>query len=548
MIGRLRRMFGGGLPALDELVETATEFDPPPEAEPLASPPWWRFAAGATPLFGRDPGVERAVVFGAGAKARQTVAALRVSRAVTVVGVVHDVNRGLLHGRRIHPVARLDALRRRGATLLILAEDDIAPARRAAIEALALAAGLDMREAPDIIGAVLSGVAPVLRPIEAEDLLARPSTVLSEPVQAQAPGCGAVLVTGAGGSIGSALCRRLLALGVRRLVLYEISEFALYTIDAELRALRAAGGVPADCEIVPVLGSICDEARLSQVLAAYGARTVYHAAAYKHVPLVETNVLEGVRNNVLGTRSVVAAALHAGVRRLVLVSTDKAVRPTSVMGATKRVAELIVQDAQRRTGECVFSMVRFGNVLGSSGSVIPLFQSQVAAGGPVTVTHPEMTRYFMTIPEAASLVIQAGAIADGGEVFLLDMGEPVRILDLARRMIELSGRRPLMPGETGSGIPIIFTGIREGEKLYEELLIDDNVLPSGHPRIARAREACPSPERVRALLDRLAAAVAAGDAGAAVATLHGEVDGYVSSAHHTDPGHRAKPHAQERRA
>jgi FlaA1/EpsC-like NDP-sugar epimerase len=293
-----------------------------------------------------------------------------------------------------------------------------------------------------------------------------------------------VMVTGAGGSIGSELCRQIVSLHPACLILFELSEFSLYAIESELRA-AAGEGAP---RLVPLLGSVQDEALLQEAMARYGVDTVYHAAAYKHVPLVEHNVVQGVRNNVFGTRAAARAALAAGVATFVLISTDKAVRPTNIMGASKRMAELVLQAMAGEGGRTRFCMVRFGNVLGSSGSVVPLFRDQIRKGGPLTVTHPDIIRYFMTIPEAAQLVIQAAAMAQGGDVFLLDMGEPVRIAELARRMIHLMGYHERTRERPEGEIEIVYTGLRPGEKLYEELLVGDAAMPTEHPRIMRAME------------------------------------------------------------
>ena len=295
-----------------------------------------------------------------------------------------------------------------------------------------------------------------------------------------------VLVTGAGGSIGSELCRQILRVGPKAVVLFEISEAALYQIDKELNAL--AKKIGADVDIVPLLGSVQDQVRVHEIMERFEIDTVYHAAAYKHVPMVERNIIEGACNNVLGTLRTAKAAIGAGVKNFVLVSTDKAVSPTNVMGATKRLAEQTLQALQGTTNTIRFSMVRFGNVLESSGSVVPLFREQIQHGGPVTVTHPEIIRYFMTIPEAAQLVIQAGAMAKGGDVFVLDMGEPVKILDLAKRMIALTGLSVRDAANPDGDIAIEFTGLRPAEKLYEELLLGENVSGTDHPRIMSAEE------------------------------------------------------------
>ena len=301
-----------------------------------------------------------------------------------------------------------------------------------------------------------------------------------------------VCVTGAGGSIGSELCRQILRLSPKTLVLLERSEPALYAIHQELQQR-----LPAELSLVPVLGNAADAALVQRCFSEQGVNVVFHAAAYKHVPLVEANPLAGLANNVQSTRVVCQAAERCGVSQVVLISTDKAVRPTNVMGATKRVAELVVQgfakQASRQAASSRFAMVRFGNVLGSSGSVVPLFRQQIAAGGPITLTHPEIIRFFMTIPEAAQLVLQAAALAEGGDLFLLDMGEPVRIIDLARQMVRLSGLRVRDAHHPDGDIEIRCTGLRPGEKLYEELLIEANSDPTVHPLIYRAREAALPP-------------------------------------------------------
>jgi FlaA1/EpsC-like NDP-sugar epimerase len=330
------------------------------------------------------------------------------------------------------------------------------------------------------------------------------------------------MVTGAGGSIGSELCRQILKCRPTRLVLFELSEFALYTIDKELRALPDARGI----EISARLGSVCDRSRLDRMIADHGVDVIVHAAAYKHVPMVEENPAEGVRNNVLGTLTAAQAARDAGVERFILVSTDKAVRPTSVMGATKRLAEIAVQDLQDRSPGTKFSLVRFGNVLGSSGSVIPLFKEQIRNGGPVTVTDDRVTRYFMTISEAAGLVLLAGAYATGGDVFVLDMGAPVRIRDLAERMIRMSGKTIRDADNPGGDMEIREVGLRPGEKLYEELLIDRDMLSTPHEKILRAQEEFPGELAARRVFSRLARLVETDDESALKATLAGIVTGY----------------------
>jgi FlaA1/EpsC-like NDP-sugar epimerase len=325
-----------------------------------------------------------------------------------------------------------------------------------------------------------------VREVEIEDLLGRDSMQPVPHLLAQCIQGKSVMVTGAGGSIGSELCRQILLQKPERLVLFESSEFALYQIEQELSSIKDK--FHAQVEIVPILGSVAHQQRVEQVLRSFNIQTIYHAAAYKHVPLVERNLIEGVRNNVFGTWRTADAARNVGVETFVLVSTDKAVRPTNVMGATKRFAELILQAYARENGATRYCMVRFGNVLGSSGSVVPLFRKQIQAGGPVTVTHPDITRYFMTIPEAAALVLQAGAMGSGGEVFVLDMGAPVKIVDLARRMVRLSGLEVRDAEHPDGDVDIVYSGLRPGEKLYEELLIGENVSGTEHPLIMRAEE------------------------------------------------------------
>jgi FlaA1/EpsC-like NDP-sugar epimerase len=310
-----------------------------------------------------------------------------------------------------------------------------------------------------------------------------------------------VMVTGAGGSIGSELCRQIIRLQPTKLVLFELSEFGLYQIDRELNELVQQKQL--NVEIVPIIGSVQRINRVENVLKAFSVETVYHAAAYKHVPLVENNIVEGVRNNVFGTMYAAQAAVKAGVDTFVLVSTDKAVRPTNVMGATKRMAELVLQALANQQSSTRFCMVRFGNVLGSSGSVVPLFRKQIKDGGPVTLTHNDITRYFMTIPEAAQLVIQAGAMGKGGDVFVLDMGEPVRIRDLAVKLIRLSGLDVKDELNPHGDIEIQCTGLRPGEKLYEELLIGDNVETTDHERIMTASEVMLPWEKLEVIINEL---------------------------------------------
>jgi len=340
-----------------------------------------------------------------------------------------------------------------------------------------------------------------LQDVKIEDLLGRdPVAPRAELMNANIAG-KAVMVTGAGGSIGSELCRQILQCKPNVLVLFELSEFALYAIEQELSAYVRDQNL--NTQIVPVMGSVQRANRLESVMRSFSIKTVYHAAAYKHVPLVEYNVAEGVRNNVFGTWYTADAAIKAGVETFVLISTDKAVRPTNVMGASKRLAELVLQSLADRQSRTRFCMVRFGNVLGSSGSVVPLFREQIRNGGPITVTHKDIIRYFMTIPEAAQLVIQAGAMGKGGDVFVLDMGEPVKIAELAKRMVHLMGLEIKDEQHPDGDIEILFTGLRPGEKLYEELLVGDNVRATGHPRIMAADEAYLDWPQMHHLLNRL---------------------------------------------
>lgn len=359
--------------------------------------------------------------------------------------------------------------------------------QRAILDRLALLS-LRIKITPPI-STLVKGKARVedVRQIEIEDLLSRDVVAPNPELLSLCISGKAVMVTGAGGSIGSELCRQIIALEPSKLVLLDISEFALYTIEQELRELCA--NEERNVEIVAFVGSVLETEKCTRILTSFHVDTVYHAAAYKHVPLVEHNPIEGIRNNAYGTLSMAKAAIAAKVKCFVLVSTDKAVRPTNVMGATKRLAELVLQAFARQGSSTCFSMVRFGNVLGSSGSVVPLFRKQIAAGGPITLTHPEITRYFMTIPEAAQLVIQAGAMGKGGDVFVLDMGQPVRIADLAVRMVHLSGQEVNTPATPEGTIEIKYVGLRPGEKLYEELLIGTNVSSTAHPLIQRAKEA-----------------------------------------------------------
>lgn len=442
----------------------------------------------------RNSNRRRVLIYGAGSAGRQLAGALANSHEMQVVAFIDDdltLHGHFLNGKPIYPSNKLaDALVTMAINDVLLAIPSISRKRRNEIITSLRGHDVTVRTLPGIFE-LADGKVTIndLRPLQIEDLLGRDPvppeiSLLSKCIKSKC-----VLVTGAGGSIGSELCRQILAQQPSQLILIDHSEFNLYSIDQELTGLRPPDW---DTVIIPILASVTDHDRMEEVMRSYAPRTVYHAAAYKHVPLVEANPNEGVRNNVFGTRIVAQLAQKYGADDFVLISTDKAVRPPNIMGASKRIAEMVLQVMAENCASTRFSMVRFGNVLGSSGSVVPLFRKQIAAGGPVTVTHPEVTRYFMTIPEAAQLVIQAGGMATSGDVFVLDMGEPVKIIELARRMIELSGFQ-VKDGDSDDGIEIKITGLRPAEKLYEELLIGDEPLTTNHPRIMRARE--PVPDR-----------------------------------------------------
>jgi FlaA1/EpsC-like NDP-sugar epimerase len=364
-----------------------------------------------------------------------------------------------------------------------------------------------------------------IRDLELEDLLGRDPVRPDSAVVAKSLYQKSVMVTGAGGSIGSELCRQIIRHRPDKLVLFEQSEFTLYAIERELSSINLIEGLGVELHLL--LGNVNNRRRCETAMRALGVETVYHAAAYKHVPLVEHNIIEGVQNNVFGTWHTAEAAIAAGVERFVLISTDKAVRPTNVMGASKRLAELVLQALAQRQQKTVFSMVRFGNVLGSSGSVVPLFRDQIRDGGPVTVTHPDIIRYFMTIPEASQLVLQAGSMGAGGEVFVLDMGEPVKIADLARKMIHLMGMEEKTKENPDGDIEVAFTGLRPGEKLYEELLIGDDPQGTSHPRIMMAREASMGWDRVEDLLNQVQRASQAFDCRSIIEVLKNAGTGYA---------------------
>jgi len=450
---------------------------------------------------------QRVIIYGAGSSGRQLSEALYHSSEFSVVAYIDDnpVLNGLeVNSVRIYRAIEIpDLIERFDVDLILLAIPSASTQRKKEIIDELSFYGLKVMTLPglsDLAGGKVS-ISDV-REVDIADLLGRDEVKPdAELLDACIKGQN-VLVTGAGGSIGSELCRQILKQKPKALILFELSEFALYSIERELASM-------SDCTtaIRPVLGNVLDRIHLETILKCYQIDTVYHAAAYKHVPLVESNNIAGLKNNILGTWQCAEAAVSSGVKNFVLISTDKAVRPTNVMGASKRFAELVLQALSQREEELRssirFAMVRFGNVLGSSGSVIPLFKEQIRTGGPVTVTHPEITRYFMTIPEAASLVVQAGSMGSSGDVFVLDMGEPVKISDLAKQMINLTGMSVRSADNPGGDIEINFTGLRDGEKLYEELLIGDDVLKTEHPMIMRAQEVMMSWADLEVVLEQL---------------------------------------------
>lgn len=448
----------------------------------------------------------KVLIYGAGSTGRQLARAMTNSHDMQVLGFLDDDERlhgHVLNGLPIYSLLDLPGLISTvGVAHVLLALPRISRVRRNEILNNLSPFKVAVRTLPSL-NDLAQGKVNVsdLRELDIDDLLGR------EPVQPDALLINlhthgkTVLVTGAGGSIGSELCRQILLTQPKQLLMVEMSEFALYEIHQELQAFQDVA------PLVPLLASVCDEARMHEIMRTWQPHTVYHAAAYKHVPLVEHNPAEGARNNVWGTRVCAEAAAQNGVSNFVLISTDKAVRPTNVMGATKRLAEMVLQALTDLHPKTCFSMVRFGNVLGSSGSVVPLFREQIKNGGPITLTHVDITRYFMTIPEAAQLVIQAGAMGTGGDVFVLDMGAPVKIIDLARRMVELSGLTVRDEHDQNGDIELAVTGLRPGEKLYEELLIGDNPEVTQHSRIMKAHEQYLPWSQLQSKLDELGLAM-----------------------------------------
>ncbi|WP_416467478.1 polysaccharide biosynthesis protein [Pseudomonas sp. LFS044] len=484
----------------------------------------WFAAAQHVPFANRQDGLPRVAIYGAGAAGNQLVAALRMGKVMRPVAFIDDddsiadrVISGLQVYKPEHIEKMLDVT---GAQEILLAIPSASRVRRREILTCLEPFPLHVRSIPGFMD-LASGRVKVddIQEVDIADLLGRDAVPAQEDLLERCITGQTVLVTGAGGSIGSELCRQILSLSPTTLLMFEHSEFNLYSIQSELEQRIVREGLTT--RVLPILGSVRNPRLLLDVMHSWKVDTVYHAAAYKHVPMVEHNIAEGVLNNAIGTLNTAQAALQAGVANFVLISTDKAVRPTNVMGSTKRLAELALQALSHeaapvlfgeegnvsRVNRTRFTMVRFGNVLGSSGSVIPLFHKQIQAGGPVTVTHPKITRYFMTIPEAAQLVIQAGSMGQGGDVFVLDMGEPVKIVELAEKMIHLSGLSVRSERNPHGDINIEFSGLRPGEKLFEELLIGDNVIATRHPMIMSAQEDCLPWDIMKQRLTALIAAI-----------------------------------------
>ncbi len=492
------------------------------------------------------------LIFGAGAAGRQLASAMANSLEMRVVGYLDDDDR--LHGHVLNglciynPTDLQELVSRNVVTDVLLAMPSVTRERRNQILDQLSKTKISVRSLPSLSD-IASGKVTLsdVRELDLDDLLGREPVKPNGLLLNLSTHNKTVMVTGAGGSIGSELCRQVLKTQPRRLLLVEMSEFALYQIHQEIQSYIEFHEVSPDedLEVVPLLASVCDEVRMQEIMDTWKPYTIYHAAAYKHVPLVEHNPAEGVRNNVWGTKVCAEAAVRNGVQNFVLISTDKAVRPTNIMGATKRLAEMVLQalnetkhsadsrtfsvsNSAKSTRTC-FSMVRFGNVLGSSGSVVPLFREQIKNGGPITLTHPDITRYFMTIPEAAQLVIQAGAMGTGGDVFVLDMGEPVRIYDLAVRIVELSGLALRDERNPHGDIEIRVTGLRPGEKLYEELLIGNNPSPTQNPRILKAQEKFVPWEQLQGQLHSLNLALSVNDVPLIKSFLQKLVTGYQPS-------------------
>ncbi len=503
----------------------------------------WFTAAQHMPFTSRDNGLPKVAIYGAGSAGNQLVAALRMGRVMRPVAFIDDdisISDRVISGLQVYKPKHIQRMiDETGAEEILLAIPSSNRGRRREVLGFLEGFPLHVRSVPGFMD-LASGRVKVddIQEVDIADLLGRDSVPAQAELLEHCIKGQSVLVTGAGGSIGSELCRQILSLRPTTLLLFEHSEFNLYSILSELEQRITRESLPV--KLLPILGSVRDQAKLFDIMKSWRVDTIYHAAAYKHVPMVEHNIAEGVLNNVIGTLNTAQAALQSGASNFVLISTDKAVRPTNVMGSTKRLAELTLQALSRelapvlfgdksnvsRVNKTRFTMVRFGNVLGSSGSVIPLFHKQIKSGGPLTVTHPKITRYFMTIPEAAQLVIQAGSMGQGGDVFVLDMGEPVKIVELAEKMIHLSGLSIRSDKNPQGDIAIEFTGLRPGEKLYEELLIGENVVATQHPMIMSANEDHLSWDVLKGKLTELLAAVGQDDYTRVRQLLRDTVSGY----------------------
>ena len=466
-------------------------------------------------------------VYGGGAAGLQLIAALRQSEDINPVAIVDDnssMHGVVISGLAVRNPSDLAQMVESGKIEgVLLAMPSVPRDRMRKIVANLRHLNCEIKMLPAVTELVSSsGILESLKPIALNDLLGRASVDLEIPGIAKTYAGRSVLISGAGGSIGSELCRQIIKTNPHRLVLLERSELALYNIDREIRSLAR----PDNLEIVTVLGSVCDRRLVDDLFAKQEIEIVLHAAAYKHVPLVEDNKLEGLRNNVIGTKVLADAALEGKIERFILISTDKAVRPTNIMGATKRLSEMVVQDLQTRSPFTKFSIVRFGNVLGSSGSVIPLFQQQIANGGPITLTHSEVSRYFISLQESVRLVLLAGSFSTGGDIFALSMGKPIRIYDLARRLIELSGLSVRDSNNPTGDIEIAITGMRPGEKLNEAEMTGENALPTPHEMILRTQESYLSELELAAALKELGRAIESGEAAAAQKLIERWVEGY----------------------
>ena len=442
------------------------------------------------------------IIYGAGSAGVQLLESLRKNHQYAPIAFIDDdesKNKTFINFTKVYKFADLKSIiKNRGAKILLLAIPSLSAVKKRDLLKKLSKYPIEVKLLPSL-SSIVEGKLSIdnIRHVEVQDILGRMPVepklkLLKQNIQGKN-----VLVTGAGGSIGSELCRQILKHKPNKIVLFDHSEFNLYSIDYELSSLL----MNEECQIITILSDVTNKKKVNLVISENEINTIYHAAAYKHVPMVEMNVVDGVFNNVIGTYNVALSALELNVENMVLISTDKAVRPTNIMGASKRFSELVLQAFHSEKSKTCFSMVRFGNVLDSAGSVVPLFRKQIKEGGPVTVTHSNVTRYFMSIPEAVQLVLQAGAMAKGGDVFVLDMGEPVKILDLAYRMINLSGLSPITDENPEGDIKIVFTGLRAGEKLYEELLIGDDVVQSKHPQILQANEAKLSLDEVEHAID-----------------------------------------------